>query len=176
MEPIAKFTGGKESVRAKLNQLVDGVNSLMGLVGDGFIQVQRTSKGTTLRLSIDQLLARIPKKVFSSTFRASLDADASGGGYSFSEVVLTDGLWSSPSDGRTGTAYPLVETTGLLPESGSVCIVDIIPILDANGDLAYYFIPPFVLPDGGVAKQVLAKASDATGHVHWDWPRWHEGT
>ena len=61
MAKIPTFTGGSDSARGKLNQLVAVVNTLQTLTGDGVIQVDRTGSGHAFRLSVERLLPLIPK-------------------------------------------------------------------------------------------------------------------
>lgn len=59
---LSYFSGGRDGVRDKLNQLVDAVNALQKIRGDEiFISVRHGSNGTTVGLNIDQVLPRIPK-------------------------------------------------------------------------------------------------------------------
>lgn len=61
MKPTPPFTGGKESVRTKLNELVASKNSFGSVRGDLFIRVVHTSMGLTIGLNIEEVLSRIPK-------------------------------------------------------------------------------------------------------------------
>ncbi len=103
---IEKFTGGKDSVRTKLNQLVDAVNSLLSLSGDEFIRVQRTALGgVSLSLSINSILPRIPKLrptavSLTATFAMISSKTGAEPPYVYTAVEATmdeDGVWSADS-------------------------------------------------------------------------------
>ena len=55
---IDRFTQGKPDTVRKINEIVDAVNSLLHMTGDGFVNVQRSPTGTTLSLSMNELKTR----------------------------------------------------------------------------------------------------------------------
>jgi len=61
--PISPFRAagyGGHPLRDRLQRLVDGVNPLLTLTGDGLIRVSRSSAGTRIGLNLEQLLPQIP--------------------------------------------------------------------------------------------------------------------
>ena len=56
---IQPFTKGNPEARRKMNEIVDALNNLMRMTGDGFVNVQHGVNGaTTLSLSMNELRAR----------------------------------------------------------------------------------------------------------------------
>jgi len=58
---IQNFTRGPGRTVAHLNDIVQAVNTLMRFHGDGIIQTVKTPQGHSIKLDINQLVARIPK-------------------------------------------------------------------------------------------------------------------
>jgi len=58
---LERFTKGPADGVRKLNELVNTVNKLERLIGDGIIKVNHGAAGTTIGVDIDQLMARMPK-------------------------------------------------------------------------------------------------------------------
>ncbi len=127
MKKLEKFTGGDRAVRRKLNALVDAVNSLTGIKGDGYIQVADTVDGPKLRLSLNKLIPKIPKKYGFWAKITGNDGDPSGDHrwkYAWEEVrktktgyPATPGTvdnWETFTNARSGTttvdpAYHTIE-------------------------------------------------------------------
>lgn len=59
---IERFQGNPESVRTKLNQLVDAVNQIMNIRVDRFISREWTAGGLVLQLRLDEVAASLPRK------------------------------------------------------------------------------------------------------------------
>ena len=57
MNTIPSFYKGEHLTVRRMQEIADAVNQLLGLQGDGLIQVH----GNRLTLNVDGLLARIPK-------------------------------------------------------------------------------------------------------------------
>jgi hypothetical protein len=81
-----RFTKGKG--HEKLNAALDA--RVREVVGDGYVCANRTGDTVTIRLSIDRLLARIPK-VGGSTTLVKVTGDGSGGG------KYTGVIWTTPA-------------------------------------------------------------------------------
>lgn len=60
MRTLRKFSGNN-TVSRKLNDMVDVLNRLQNIRGDGLIQVSQTPAGVGVGLSVQQLLPKIPK-------------------------------------------------------------------------------------------------------------------
>ncbi len=58
---VARFTQGPPALKAKMNEIVDAVNSLLNMTGDGMVKVQRTPGGLKLSVNPDMINQRIPK-------------------------------------------------------------------------------------------------------------------
>jgi hypothetical protein len=113
--PIDRFRGGNPSARDKLNQLVEGANSLSQLRGDEvFIAVRRGPGGACVALNIDAVLSRVPKlrhgaDRFWAKITGSAAADSPAQGrwvYAWTEVEKTAagyGGWTAVDGGRSGT-------------------------------------------------------------------------
>ncbi len=61
MAPLEHFSAGPADLVRKLNALVNEVNRLSKIRGDGLIQTTHTAGGVGLSLSINRLIERIPK-------------------------------------------------------------------------------------------------------------------
>ena len=63
MEPIKHFERGDcwEDQGPKFNQIVDTLNALIKMSGDGLIQVNMTPNGVTVGLAMDQVNARVSR-------------------------------------------------------------------------------------------------------------------
>jgi len=73
MNKIPSFYEGEHLTVRRMQDLADAVNQLLGLQGDGLIQVH----GNRLTLNVDGLLARIPKSAGTQVFMAKAQAAAS---------------------------------------------------------------------------------------------------
>ncbi len=103
MSQIPPFSGGTDSAREKLNDMVRVVNAILHQAGDGYIQLQRGADGITFRLAVDRLLPRVKSAAIKDYFFAKLTG-ASAEKYAWSEVVQdTTGAWAVKTDGRSGT-------------------------------------------------------------------------
>ena len=60
---IEPFTKGPRAAKTKLNKIVDTVNQLNRIIGDGIIRINHTPAGYALSLDINQLMARVPKNL-----------------------------------------------------------------------------------------------------------------
>jgi len=58
---ISKLIHGPEVAVAKINEIIDVVNALNGITGDGIITIESSKHGKTVGLSLDKLRSRIPK-------------------------------------------------------------------------------------------------------------------
>ncbi len=57
---ISPFTKGKPETVAKMNEIIEAINNLMRMTGDGFVNVQHSINGRTmLSLSMNELKARM---------------------------------------------------------------------------------------------------------------------
>jgi hypothetical protein len=62
MDPTIPFlTKGNPEVIRVMNQIIISVRALTNMVGDGVVNVQKTSSGVTLKLDIDRLAGELPK-------------------------------------------------------------------------------------------------------------------
>jgi hypothetical protein len=76
MRPIEKFSGGKESVRYKLNRMVDVANLSM-LRGSGVIaNTDISGLGRTTQLLLNQLIPRLPRSGGTGIKKAYVKTDA----------------------------------------------------------------------------------------------------
>lgn len=63
MNTIPEFTNRGQISAARMNQIVRMLNAIGKLTGDEIIRVQRGEQGTTVGLSVEALLPRIPKSI-----------------------------------------------------------------------------------------------------------------
>ena len=56
---IQRFTTGPGHER--LNEIIDAVNALLAITGDGLVCVERTAGGAVMRLNVEALAARLAK-------------------------------------------------------------------------------------------------------------------
>ena len=120
--PIRHFTGGLDSVRDKLNQIVDALNRLLNIRGDGnTIDVDYSDSGVLVKMSVPRLLPQIPKQT-PGTVTITGGGTTSGSG----TLSLLDGSGSATlsitgwSAGYMGNACSLSLTAGLWEITGSV--------------------------------------------------------
>jgi len=149
---IAEFSGGSDSAREKLNQIVAVVNAILHQGSDGLIQLNKTKNGTTFTFSVNKLLPRIPKYV-ATHFLAHLTDEGSGsaaGQYAWEEIRRNaEGEWETVPEGRSGTlsegpCESFDGRTGLYdPESGASFPVVLMFSLNEGGvKTVYKFLGP----------------------------------
>jgi len=61
MKRLERVNPGDAELRRKINDLVDAVNALQTVRGDGIIQVSQSSSGLGIRLSVERLKERLPR-------------------------------------------------------------------------------------------------------------------
>ena len=118
MQQLKKFTQGPPELVKKLNDMVDAVNQMQNLIGDGVIKVQNTVRGKTIGLDINQVRKRMSKSSSSGdgggTVRRAITTTAAG-----ASTTITANLYdSNGSEQTTGdesgiTVYfSIVSSTG----------------------------------------------------------------
>lgn len=140
---IRRFSQGNANTIIRMNELVDAVNSLNNVVGDGLIKVKRTNSGYTLSLNMDGVNARVIKqRSGGGTQVRRAKIQTSGVGTTSLSCKLLDS--SGTETGDAITVYP-VEHLGTNNLSGNVwpklAATDNIPIFqDVNGTWYTTFI------------------------------------
>ena len=125
--PLSSFTGGKDDVRHKLNEMVDAINLLRNMSGDQYVTVSQDVLGFTVRLNTDMVLPLIAK---------------TGGGADFellwAEVVVGLSYADPPASGSSTYRLRLLTDTTEAWESGDDYALDAEVLGDDN--LKYYCI------------------------------------
>lgn len=89
---IHPFTKGNPEARRKMNEIVDAVNNLMRMTGDGFVNVQHGMNGaTTISLSMNELRARFLNFGGGAVLRKAFAAAAAGASGTIACYLDTDG-------------------------------------------------------------------------------------
>lgn len=118
MIPIEKFVAGAtpEGLQ-KLNDLVERVNSLHGLLGDGIIEITQGPRGRVIRLNIKALLPHLPGLPVGARGDVLYFDDSEGSGEwkplaapSVDSVFAFDALTELPLWIATGTGCPTTTT------------------------------------------------------------------
>ena len=107
---IAPFTGGKKTVREKLNRMGEDCNVIEGLRGDEeFIAVKKTGQGATVGLLINNVLKRVPRSPRQS-FPAEVIAHVSANVYTLQGLdstltkITTSSFTACEMNGASGVA------------------------------------------------------------------------
>jgi hypothetical protein len=144
---LQRFVGGATpEALAKLNALVDELNTLGGLRGDSFLQVSRGPGGLALSLNIDAVRARIPKRSPNGT---NIEIELDGGGSAITSSLPVAGRFERVPFGCTILGWRVKADV-----SGSVA-VDIL----RNGTSIV----------GGGTKPALSSSADSTDQVPTGW-------
>lgn len=167
MPRIQKFDRGTKSVRDKLNQMVDALNSLDRFASDGLIVIKRTASGLSFSIATKLLRAKMPKFT-KAYFFARLDNENESGDYGWEEVWRDVGGWTVLADGRSGTpdvgpARELNGAGGLYNDDSGVVdtVVLMFPIINDDGDTIYRFI--CAAPPGSMFTVEVTKTAGVEG-------------
>lgn len=116
-QKLERFTGGRTSVRNKLNALVDAQNNQLGIIGDTYILVTQAGGRIAIKLAVETLLARIPKtrqsnlvscRIAGATALATNGPGGTATEWRYSVVPVTFGV-NAGSLTRTDASGPTIE-------------------------------------------------------------------
>jgi hypothetical protein len=175
--PIDPFTGGSESARDKLNELVRQVNALSIIRGDNqFIAVHKGPGGSTVSLNIDAVVARVPRYVPDGAGQLHLGIVRSPGANGTASSTYVANVYgtsiASLSDSPTETSVtvtqtgtPLVkywwgEIVGLMKVGGSWVIQKFLSLPMAYTVAAGQICVRLLDPTGATATNFLADLYD----------------
>ena len=97
-QKLERFTGGRTSVRNKLNALVDAQNNQLGIIGDTYILVTQAGGRIAIKLAVETLLARIPKTRQSNGIMfCRLDSEYTSGETAAAKLCDAAGTLLSPA-------------------------------------------------------------------------------
>ena len=97
-QKLERFTGGRTSVRNKLNALVDAQNNQLGIIGDTYILVTQAGGRIAIKLAVETLLARIPKTRQSNGIMfCRLDSEYTSGETASAKLCNAAGTLQSPA-------------------------------------------------------------------------------
>jgi len=133
---INKFTQGNAYTVARLNELVNAINSLNSFSGDACIRVTRSVSGYTFTLDLDQLNARIIKGGSSanSTIKRAITTEAAGASTSIT-CNLYDGNGAEITSGEGSAIEVYCSVIG----GGNLNAA--VPRLEDNDDLFVVQLP-----------------------------------
>ncbi len=141
---IPRLTGGTASARDKLNRVIDAVNALQQLTGDGLVSVQQTASGTTLRLDVDRLQARLPKLQHSGVTRFGVAYEATPWETGEKYILLhpCDDKDGNGEDTGTSIEAYIFGNTNLAPDGINVSEDDVLAYTTATDGTAILVSPP----------------------------------
>lgn len=159
--PIDEFRSGETwpNARARLNALIKRVNALANISGDGIIEIRNGPSGLTAGLSVEQLLARIPKLARESeviefiagqTGVASLDGDVLS-----AKLTLDKDAREAKTDNWTADLGHIHDIPDLpFIEGSPQYILQHHPAGSGSPDVAWVHSPAVATPLSGGAKQL----------------------
>jgi len=107
IKKIQKFYQGPSGLRTRLNEIVDAVNRLSNIKGDGLVQVRQNQNGVSFKLGTDRVGERLGNRTSSSTSTSSQFAkitqslvygEPAGGGLSTYVVKLVNSSFAVTGD------------------------------------------------------------------------------
>ncbi len=148
---IDHFTGGKPEELRKKNELVDAVNGLLNMRGDGLIQVRHASAGPGLHFSVEQLLPRLP-----NTGAAVINYGKPTAAFSSGTTITLDPCSRIGTDDAEGeddyvTVFVQADQASFsMPNSTTIPTTAIVPYTSSEGDNYVFGTPLEVLTDFNV--------------------------
>ncbi len=101
-QKLEKLNTGPPILLQKFNAMVDAVNALNNLTGDGFVQVRKTVGGVGLKLNFERMQERMPKAVVAQLQLQIFQITTVGswGNYTCKKYVIDATHWNG-SSGQT---------------------------------------------------------------------------
>lgn len=99
--PLRRFqpTQTWQESRDELNAIVDALDMLLSMQGDGLVKVTQTAAGTTFGLNMQGIRARMPKALTPGSFLAEVTSHTPANNYCTVERITTDPIAAQTKDG-----------------------------------------------------------------------------
>ncbi len=134
---INRFTKGQPETVAKMNEIIDTVNNLARMTGDGFVLVQHGINGaTTISLSMNELKARFMNFGGGTQLHKAYAKAAAGAG---NTIVCYKGSDSHDPDDEITVTCELIGTSDLNNVTPRFKDGTMIPVWNDNGTWRPYF-------------------------------------